>query len=79
MTVRIAGGALLVAGELVQPSKVDLFIASYVLQAAGLGVLLMSTIGFLGLAYVSSSIYFSGVLYVPTVAKIPTAKTLVFL
>lgn len=57
MTVRIAGGALLVAAEMIQPSNVDLFISSYVLQAAGLGLLLISTIGFLGLAYVSSYIF----------------------
>lgn len=57
MAVRIAGGALLVAAEMIQPSNVDLFISSYVLQAAGLGALLISTIGFLGLAYVSSHIF----------------------
>jgi hypothetical protein len=53
MTVRIAGGALLVAAEMIQPSNIDLFISAYILQAAGLGMLLLATIGFLGLAYVS--------------------------
>jgi hypothetical protein len=54
-TVRIAGGALLVAAELVVPSKIDLFIAAYILQPAGLAFLMLSTIGFLGLAYVDLS------------------------
>ncbi|KAF8221768.1 hypothetical protein L208DRAFT_1446915 [Tricholoma matsutake] len=48
--IRITGGALLVAAELVVPSKIDLFIAAYVLQPAGLPVLMLATIGFLGLA-----------------------------
>ncbi|KAF9458735.1 hypothetical protein BDZ94DRAFT_1225790 [Collybia nuda] len=49
-SIRVAGGALLIAGEMIQPSNIDLFISSYVLQGAGLGPLLISTIGFLGLA-----------------------------
>ncbi|KAG6857600.1 hypothetical protein H0H87_010168 [Tephrocybe sp. NHM501043] len=48
--VRIAEGALVLAGELTAQPKVDLFIAAYVLQAAGLAPLLLSTIGFLGMA-----------------------------
>ncbi|GLB36508.1 hypothetical protein LshimejAT787_0307960 [Lyophyllum shimeji] len=48
--VRIAEGALILAGELVAHPKVDLFIAAYILQAAGLAPLLLSTVGFLGLA-----------------------------
>jgi len=47
---RIAGGALLIAAELVVPSNIDLFIAAYILFPAGLALLLLSTIGFLGLA-----------------------------
>ncbi|KAG5653505.1 hypothetical protein H0H81_012715 [Sphagnurus paluster] len=35
---------------LVKQPKIDLFIAAYILQAAGLGPLLLSTLGFLGLA-----------------------------
>jgi hypothetical protein len=46
---------LLVAAELVVPSKIDLFIAAYILQPAGLGLLMLATIGFLGLAYVDPS------------------------
>lgn len=47
---RIAGGAVLVAAELARPAKIDLFIAAYVLQPAGLALLMLATIGFLGLA-----------------------------
>ncbi|TFK36789.1 hypothetical protein BDQ12DRAFT_633010 [Crucibulum laeve] len=47
--VRITGGALLVAAEM-QPSNIDLFIAAYIIQFAGLALLMMSTIGFLGMA-----------------------------
>ncbi|KAF8898493.1 hypothetical protein BD779DRAFT_1484235, partial [Infundibulicybe gibba] len=45
--VRITDGALIVAGELTL--KADLFLAAYILHAAGLAPLMMSTLGFLGL------------------------------
>ncbi|KAG7450185.1 uncharacterized protein BT62DRAFT_927493 [Guyanagaster necrorhizus] len=50
--MRIAGGALIVAGELTVDSSpnVDLFIAAYLLFHAGLSILMLATIGFLGLA-----------------------------
>ncbi|KAJ7770826.1 hypothetical protein DFH07DRAFT_805385 [Mycena maculata] len=47
---RIAGGALIIAGELMKNPSPDLFIAAYIMFHAGLAVLMMSTIGFLGLA-----------------------------
>jgi len=47
--VRIAGGAVLVAAELVTPQNNSLFSAAYILQAAGLSPLILSTIGFIGL------------------------------
>jgi len=49
-SVRLAEGALILAGELVAQPKVDLFIAAYILQAVGLAPLFLATIGFLGLA-----------------------------
>ncbi|RDB29693.1 hypothetical protein Hypma_015150 [Hypsizygus marmoreus] len=51
---RIAGGAVTLAAELIEPPKIDLFIAAYVLQAAGLAPLLLASIGFIGLAGQSS-------------------------
>ncbi|KAJ7693685.1 hypothetical protein B0H17DRAFT_1059520 [Mycena rosella] len=47
---RIASGALIVAGELVKNPTPALFLASYILFHAGLAMLMLSTIGFLGLA-----------------------------
>ncbi|KAJ7630588.1 hypothetical protein FB45DRAFT_915956 [Roridomyces roridus] len=47
---RIAGGALIVAGELTKNPSPDLFIAAYIMFHAGLAFLMMSTLGFLGLA-----------------------------
>ncbi|KAJ7356983.1 hypothetical protein DFH08DRAFT_850689 [Mycena albidolilacea] len=47
---RIAGGALIVAGELMKNPSPDLFIAAYIMFYAGLAVLMLATIGFLGLA-----------------------------
>ncbi|KAK7064556.1 dienelactone hydrolase family protein [Favolaschia claudopus] len=47
---RVAGGALIVAGELMKNPSEDLFLASYIMFHAGLAVLLLSTLGFLGLA-----------------------------
>jgi len=47
---RIAGGALIVAGETTKNPKPDMFIAAYIMFHAGLAVLMLSTIGFLGLA-----------------------------
>ncbi|KAG5646042.1 hypothetical protein DXG03_004465 [Asterophora parasitica] len=52
--VRLAEGALILAAELVADPKVDLFIAAYILQAVGVAPLLLSTIGFLGMAGQSS-------------------------
>ncbi|KAJ7919048.1 hypothetical protein B0H13DRAFT_2230951 [Mycena leptocephala] len=49
-STRIAGGALIVAGELTKNPSPDLFIAAYIMFHAGLAVLMLSTIGFLGLA-----------------------------
>ena len=72
--VRIAGGALLVAAELVVPSKVDLFLAAYVLQPAGLGILMLATIGFLGLAYVTLCIFISLSDHLRPAARAATAK-----
>ncbi|KAF8213482.1 hypothetical protein K438DRAFT_1750755 [Mycena galopus ATCC 62051] len=48
--VRIAGGALIIAGELMKNSSPDLFIAAYIMFHAGLAVLMLATLGFLGLA-----------------------------
>ncbi|KAF9066057.1 hypothetical protein BDP27DRAFT_1228036 [Rhodocollybia butyracea] len=48
--IRIAGGALIIAAELTRMSTVNLFISAYILFPAGLGVLMLSYIGFLGLA-----------------------------
>lgn len=45
---RMTGGALLVAAEMLQ-TKVDLFIAAYIIQAAALSFLMMSTLGFIGM------------------------------
>lgn len=47
---RTAGGALIVAAEMIVPAKVDLYIAAYIMFPAGLALLMLSTIGFLGLA-----------------------------
>ncbi|KAK0208421.1 hypothetical protein DFS33DRAFT_1303265 [Desarmillaria ectypa] len=49
---RIAGGALIVAGEVTVDSNpnVDLFIAAYLLFHVGLAILMLAAIGFLGLA-----------------------------
>ncbi|KAJ7225898.1 hypothetical protein GGX14DRAFT_641729 [Mycena pura] len=47
---RITGGALIVAGETTKNPKPDMFIAAYIMFHAGLAVLMLSTIGFLGLA-----------------------------
>ncbi|KAJ7102315.1 hypothetical protein B0H15DRAFT_814116 [Mycena belliarum] len=49
-SIRLAGGALIVAGELVKKPSPDLFVAAYILFHAGLALLMLSTIGFLGLA-----------------------------
>ncbi|KAJ6575518.1 hypothetical protein B0H10DRAFT_2104040, partial [Mycena sp. CBHHK59/15] len=47
---RIAGGALIVAGELIKNPSADLFLAAYIMFHAGLALLMLSTLGFLGLA-----------------------------
>jgi len=49
---RLATGALIIAGELILPTNISLFVAAFTLQDAALGLLLLSTIGFIGLAYV---------------------------
>ncbi|KAL1709096.1 hypothetical protein EV121DRAFT_253675 [Schizophyllum commune] len=48
--VRVTAGALLIAAELVTPYDEGIWTAAWVLNDAGLGFLLLSTIGFLGLA-----------------------------
>ncbi|KAJ3575921.1 hypothetical protein NP233_g797 [Leucocoprinus birnbaumii] len=45
---RIAGGALLVAAEMLQ-TNIDLFIASYIIESAALAFLMLSTLGFVGM------------------------------
>ncbi|KAJ7101018.1 hypothetical protein C8R43DRAFT_1048094 [Mycena crocata] len=47
---RIAGGALIVAGELMKKPMPDLFLAAYIMFHAGLALLMLSAVGFLGLA-----------------------------
>ena len=51
--VRVTDGALIIAGESAK-TKLDLFTAAYILQAAGLGLLMLATLGFIGLVYVPS-------------------------
>ncbi|TRM60162.1 hypothetical protein BD626DRAFT_505683 [Schizophyllum amplum] len=48
--VRITAGALLIAAELVTPYNEGIYTAAWVLNDTGLGFLMMSTLGFLGLA-----------------------------
>jgi hypothetical protein len=48
--VRIANAALLIAGELL--SKSNLLLAAYILEFAGVALLLLSLLGFIGMAYV---------------------------
>lgn len=45
---RMAGGALLVAAEMLPP-KIDLFIAAYIIDPAALCFLMLSTLGFIGM------------------------------
>ncbi|KAJ6519443.1 hypothetical protein C8R45DRAFT_808716 [Mycena sanguinolenta] len=47
---RIAGGALIIAGELMKNPSPNLFTAAYIMFHAGLAILMLSTLGFLGLA-----------------------------
>ena len=47
LSVRIVGGALLVAAELVVPVVTGLYIGGYALEASGLSPLLLSTLGLL--------------------------------
>lgn len=47
--VRIAGAALLIAGQL-HPTNINLLLASYILEYAGLVPLLLSSLGFIGMA-----------------------------
>ena len=46
--VRIASGALLIAGELLL--QTNLLLAAYILEYAGLAPLLLSSLGFMGMA-----------------------------
>ena len=46
--VRIASGALLIAGQLL--SQTNLLLAAYILVYAGLAPLLLSSLGFIGMA-----------------------------
>lgn len=78
LAARIAGGALIVAGELVVPTKIDLFLAAYILQPAGLALLLLATIGFIGLAYVVPLYLDSYPHLFSVVARVPTAKCPVY-
>jgi hypothetical protein len=50
-TARVTDGILIVVGES-RKTKSDLFTAAYILQAAGLGLLMLSSLGFIGLVYV---------------------------
>ncbi|KAJ7071489.1 hypothetical protein C8F01DRAFT_1110750 [Mycena amicta] len=47
---RIAGGALIIAAEVMKNPTQDMFLAAYILFHAGLAPLMLSTLGFLGLA-----------------------------
>lgn len=49
-TARVAQGALLVAAQSISNTDPDLFLASYILDPAGLSLLLLSALGFLGMA-----------------------------
>lgn len=46
--VRIVGGILLVAAELVKKPSINLSVAAFVLESVGISPLLLSTVGFLG-------------------------------
>ena len=46
--VRIASGALIIAGELLL--QTNLLLAAYILEYAGLAPLLLSSLGFIGMA-----------------------------
>jgi hypothetical protein len=45
---RMAGGALLLAGEILR-INIDLFIAAYIIESAALSFLMLSTLGFIGM------------------------------
>lgn len=45
----MAEGALLVAAETLPAPKIDLFIAAYILDPAALSLLMLSTLGFIGM------------------------------
>lgn len=51
LLVRIAGSALMLAGQL--QGQTGLLIASLVMDSAGVGALLLSSLGFIGMAYVN--------------------------
>jgi hypothetical protein len=53
----MAGGALVLAGQL-QPNF-DALTAAYVLEPSALSLLLLSTLGFLGMAYVLRTVCFT--------------------
>jgi hypothetical protein len=50
LSVRVVGGALLIAAR----KDAGLYTAAYILDSVGLSLLLLSTLGFLGLGHVSS-------------------------
>lgn len=50
VTARVAQGALLVAYQSITPPNPDIFLASYIMDPAGLALLLFAALGFLGMA-----------------------------
>ncbi len=65
--VRIAGGALVVAGQLAKTPNPMILNAAYILDYVGISAILLSTLGFIGMAYVIGSIHI--VLYSPTISS----------
>lgn len=55
--VRIAGGALVVAGQLAKTPNPMLLNAAYIMDYVGISAILLSTLGFIGMAYVTHSIH----------------------
>ena len=52
---RITDGVLMIAGEIAKTEK-DLYTPAYIIQTAGLALLMIAPLGFIGLVYVFSSI-----------------------
>ena len=59
--MRVLGGILLVASELVRPINVSLYIAAAILEFAGLSPLLLATLGFVRSMYALYAIILSRV------------------